>query len=155
MIRIIKDEIKSLIEHNNAEVLRRYWVFNTKIYNFPQDMNLSYEEENEYIEDFTLNDSTVIDRGKYDKASKVLGLDEWTSLISFIAKESEAEVIGDYITKHPFNPQKIKEKYPTIELIGFYYIDGWWEISGDLEQAYGMLKGKPSFTDSTTNNYIS
>ena len=159
MIRLIEDiEIQELLQDNHPEVLRRYWVFSAysgPAYNFPRNFNLTMDEEDAYIKDFLFNDSNFINIGKYDKASKILSMDEWTSLVGFVSTSKEAKSIAEYITKHDFEPELITKQYPNIELIGYYWIDGWWELYGDINLGYNILNGEPIFVDSPNSSFLS
>jgi len=158
MIRLVEDiNISNLLTPEHPEVNRRYWSYSAYsgfMLHTPSTDHLSFEEEEEYLADILVGGSNLIDLRKFGKASKLLGMDEWTSVNGFVAPVSEAVEIHNFITDNDYDPEIIVSKYPDIEHIGFYWVDGWWEIFDDITKAYEMIQGTPRFVDTKSSPYI-
>jgi len=159
MIRVLQDtSLNNLLNADSDQVLERYWSFsayNGFCLNMSSTEHLSLEEEEAYIDDITFENSNLIDVGKFSKAVKILGMDEWTSLNSFISKPNQACEIHEFISQNDFNPSLIASKFPDIQLIGFYWGAKYWDVYGDIEKAYSMTNSDLLYVDTENSPFLS
>ncbi|MDX2109090.1 MAG: hypothetical protein SFY80_02500 [Verrucomicrobiota bacterium] len=160
MIRLLEDcDIRKLFTRDHPEVLRRYWLFTA--YSGPcyfvtdEDGNLR-DDEDEYIRQFCYPGHAFIDKGKFNLASPYFQMDEWTSLIGFVSSSELAPTIVQFLRGDELGYEKVVSSYPNLELVGFLWVDGWWELFGDISTAWRMVESSLELTwvDTPSSIYL-
>lgn len=158
MIRLLENsDVRELFKKGQPEALRRYWVFaaySSPCYRFPSEFNMDDESMDEHIQAFLYPGESFIDAGKFDLAFPVFGMDEWTTLVGFVSSRDEAPGIARYIEQHDTSPEEVVARYPGIELIEFLWVDGWWEIFGDIDIASDLIKPDLAFVDTEASVFL-
>ena len=158
MIRLLEDcEARELFKKGHPEALRRYWVFaaySSPCYRFPSELDMDDESKDEYIQSFLYPGESFIDVGKFDLAFPVFDMDEWTTIVGFVSSREEAPEIAKLIEQHQTIPEEVVARYPRIELIELLWVDGWWEIFGDIEVASDLIKPDLAFVDTETSVFL-
>ena len=158
MIRLIENcNARKFFKKGKTEALRRYWVFSAysgPYYLFTDELDIDPEDYDEYIENFLYSGESFVDVGKFDLAFPVFGMDEWTTIIGFVSSRDKAPKIAKYICEHDTRPEKVVLRYPKIELIEFLWVDGWWEIFGDVDVAFDLINPDLVWVDTDTSVYL-
>jgi hypothetical protein len=158
MIRLIENcDVRKLFEKGHPEALRRYWVFaaySSPSYRFPDESEMDDESWDEYVRNFQFPEQSFIDVGKFDLAFPFFGMDEWTTVIGFVSSRDQAPAIAKFIADHATRPEIVVSRYPEIELLAFLWVDGWWEVFGDIGVASEFIRADLVFNDTPTSAFL-
>lgn len=158
MIRLLEDcDVRKLFKKGHPEALRRYWVFaaySSPIYRCPDELDMDDETWDEYQQNFLYPGESFIDVGKFDSAFPFFDMDEWTTVVGFVSPRDEAPEIARFIEQHDTSPEEVVARYPRIELLEFLWVDGWWEIFGDIDIASGLIKPDLVFVDTEASVFL-